>query len=138
SPLPASPARCFNGALETCTMDFRSTGFLFDVPDLTACRPSAAVTITAVRPDEQTQTCAPAFSGTKTVQFWSDYIQPATGTQAVYVNGAPVGGAPGAPINLNFNASAQATFTVVYPDAGRVQLNARHTGSGADAGLQMD
>src|SRR5690606_2064155 len=64
--------------------------------------------------------------------------QPATGTHAVYVNGAPVGGAPGAPINLNFTASAQATFTVVYPDAGRVQLNARHTGSGADAGLQMD
>lgn len=138
SPAPTNVTRCFNGLTETCTLNFVDSGFIFDVPTQTACRTSAAVTITAVKTADNGQTCAPAFSGARSVGFWSTYVDPATGMEAVSVNGAPVGTAsPGTGINLNFDANAQATFTVAYPDAGLMQLNARHEGSGVEAGLVM-
>ena len=139
TPAPTVATRCFNGATETCDLQFFDSGFIFDVPNLTACKTSADVTVTAVRTDDVTKTCAPAFTGTKTVNFWSTYSSPATGTQAVSINGTNITGAtPGTGIPLTFNAAAQSTFTVRYPDAGQMQLNARYTGTGSEAGLIMN
>jgi MSHA biogenesis protein MshQ len=140
TPAPTSATRCFNGATETCTLAFANSGFIFEVPDLTACKPSGPVTISAVRTDDVTQRCVPAFASvTRSVSFWSAYANPNTGAQAVSVNGTPVvGAAPGTALNLAFDANARATITVAYPDAGQMQLNARHTGSGAEAGLILN
>lgn len=138
SPVPTGGSRCFIGASETCSMTFVDSGFIFDVPNLTACKTSADVTITAVKTTDSGETCAPAFSGSKSVGFWSTYSSPITGTQAVSVNGTAIGtSSPGTAIALTFDASAQATFTVNYPDAGQMQLSARHDGAGSDAGLVL-
>jgi len=139
TPTPSGSARCFIGVTETCSMEFKDSGFVFDVPSQTACKTSpTAITISAVRTDLTTQTCAPAFSGPRTVNFWSTYVSPGSGSSAVSVSGTPVSGSnPGTGVNLNFNASAEATFTVNYPDAGQVQLNARYDGAGTETGLVM-
>jgi MSHA biogenesis protein MshQ len=140
APAPSVATRCFNGGTETCLFDFKTSGFIFDVPDLSACKTSGNVTITAVRADLTSQKCIPAFeSGTRAVNFWSTYTNPATGTLQAEVNGTPVAtSSPGTGINLAFAAGAVSTFTVRYPDAGQMQLNARYTGSGSEAGLVMD
>src|SRR3546814_14843386 len=83
---------------------------------------STDVVIRAVSTDDTTQTCAPAFTGTRTVNFWTDYMSPTSGTRAASVNATPVASvAPGTAIDLNFDNNAEATFTINYPDAG--QLN---------------
>ena len=140
SPAPIAATRCFNGATETCSLDYRTSGFIFDVPNLTSCKPFTPVTITAVRADDTSQKCVPAFeSGTRLVNFWSTYSSPATGSLQVEVNGAAVAtSAPGTGVNLTFAAGAVSNFSVRYPDAGQMQLHARYTGSGAEAGLVMD
>lgn len=131
-------SRCFTGALETCALDFRDSGFLFDVPTLLAGKPSGPIQMQAVRTDDTTQTCAPAFSGTRAVQFWSDYVVPASGATQVEVNGQPVPtAAPGAPINLDFDATASTQIDVRYADAGSVRLHARFDGSGNESGLLL-
>ncbi|MDX2299133.1 MAG: PA14 domain-containing protein, partial [Xanthomonadaceae bacterium] len=139
APLATAPTRCFVGASETCVMDFHDSGFLIDAPTQTACKTSNDVTIQAVRTDDTTQTCAPAFTGARSVSFWSEYVSPASGTKTLQVNGTDVAGiAPGTAMTLNFDASATATITVNYPDAGLLNLHARYIGSGSDAGLVLD
>jgi len=139
APLATNLTQCFDGATPTCVMDFRVSGFLFDVPTQTACKTSANVTIQAVRTDVTTQTCAPAFVGARSVNFWSEYVSPTSGTLPLNVDGsAIVGSAPGTPVTLNFDATASATLTVNYADAGQLNLHARYTGSGSDAGLVLD
>ena len=39
------------------------------------------------------------------------------------------------PVSLAFDAQGQSTITVNYPDAGKVQLDARYDGTGSEAGL---
>ena len=129
APLPSAATRyrCYVGATETCSASFAASGFKFDVPDLTACKPSPAVTITALQTGGG-GTCTGAFSGTKTVYFWSGYTNPASGAKKVSVNGTPVATAsPGTPISLTFDGTGKSSFTASYPDAGQMTLNASYT-----------
>jgi len=130
SPAPANPAECYPGG--SCGLEFFNSGFIFTVPNLTSCVGSIDVSIQAVRLDDATQTCIAAggFAGqTKTVNFWSSYLIPGTGSTALSVNGAPVSGAaPGTGVSLTFDASAQSSFTTSYNDAGQLQLNTRYDG----------
>jgi MSHA biogenesis protein MshQ len=138
SPAASNPTRCFIGATENCEMNFVDAGFIFNVPDQVSCETSAAVTIQAVKTSDTGVSCAPAFTDEKTVNFWIDYADPASGTRSLNVNGAPVSGSsPGTGISLTFDASAQASFTVGYADAGRLQLNARYEGTGDETGLVL-
>ncbi|WP_337924880.1 DUF6701 domain-containing protein, partial [Aeromonas veronii] len=41
------------------------------------------------------------------------------------------------PLSLVFDAQGQSTITVKYPDAGKVQLDARYDGTGSEVGLVM-
>ncbi|MCD6581003.1 MAG: hypothetical protein J7K90_04305, partial [Desulfuromusa sp.] len=96
----------------------------------------------AVRIDDTTQTCIAdgGFASTnKTVNLWSTYTNPATGTEQISLNGTNVAtSSPGTGISLNFDANATANFTVNYPDAGQMQLDARYDGVGTEeAGLVM-
>lgn len=107
APLATGLTRCFAGTVETCELEFHDSGFLFDVPTQTACKTSSDVVIRAVRTDDATQTCAPAFTGARSVDFWSDYMSPASGTQPLSVNATPIASsAPGTAITLNFDGNA--------------------------------
>ena len=123
-----------------CLIDFLDSGFIFDVPTLLANKESADIGLFAVRKDDTTEACVPAFeSGTRTLQFWSDYSDPNSGARPVRVNGTPVAGSlPGTDIDLVFSAGAQTTINVHYADAGLMTLNARYAPtSGEEAGLVM-
>ncbi len=140
SPAPVSATTCSNTSVPntSCNMDFVDSGFIFDVPNLTSCKTSANVTLSAVKKSDSGVNCAPAFTGNRTINFWSSYISPNSGTQSMTVSGTTVGTAsPGTGVTLNFNGSGQADITVNYPDAGQVQLNARFQGSGSESGLDM-
>ncbi len=141
--VPTNGVKCYNSGIEgDCTINFYDTGFLFDVPDLTSCQTSSSISIQAVRTDNTTLTCIAdgGFSNTnKTVNFWSSYVNPATGTEQVSLSGTDiVTASPGTGISLNFDANATANFAVDYPDAGQMQLSARYDGVGdEEAGLVM-
>lgn len=141
SPTPISATRCFGGTNEPCSLNFVDSGFIFDVPTVTACKTSANATISAVKNNPADATCAPAFSGNRLVNFWSTYVDPSTGTQPVSVdNGTVIAIAttsPGTAVDLNFDANAQVTITVNYPDAGLIRLNVRYEGTGDEADLVM-
>ncbi|MGK0674644.1 MAG: DUF6701 domain-containing protein [Halothiobacillaceae bacterium] len=132
-----------NGALVSqanCKVNFADAGFVFDVPNLTACETLPSVTLRAVKKNDNSTSCAPAFTGSRTVRFWSTYINPSSGSKAVRINDKPVTAAsPGVPIPLNFDISGEAKFTVSYPDVGQMRLDVRYDGSQAtnDAGLVM-
>lgn len=143
NPLPANGFRCYDSGVEgDCDIDFFESGFIFDVPDLTSCQTSANVSVQAVRADNVSETCiadAGFANVTKSVNFWSTYVNPAIGTEQIAINGTNIiGSGPGTPISLNFDGTASASINVRYPDAGQMQLNGRYDGLGPEeAGLIM-
>ncbi|MFM4776894.1 DUF6701 domain-containing protein [Aeromonas veronii] len=142
---PFSTTLCKAGAgtpsAAACTLNFADSGFFFDVPDSYSNQPQT-VTIKAVKKSDVTKQCVPGFaSQTKNVKFWSSYITPASNpyNSQMSVNSSTIGASQGAatPLSLVFDAQGQSTITVNYPDAGKVQLDARYDGSGSEAGLVM-
>ncbi|WP_244268504.1 DUF6701 domain-containing protein [Aeromonas fluvialis] len=142
---PFSTTLCKAGAgtpsAAACTLNFADSGFFFDVPDTYSNQPQT-VTIKAIKKSDVTKQCVPGFaSQTKSVKFWSSYISP-TGNpynSQMSVNSSAIGASQGAatPLSLAFNDQGQSTITVNYPDAGKVQLDARYDGTGSEAGLVM-
>ncbi len=142
---PFSTTLCKAGAgtpsAAACTLNFADSGFFFDVPDTYSNQPQT-VTIKAVKKSDVTKQCVPGFaSQTKSVKFWSSYISPASNpyNSNMSVNNSVLGTSQGAatPVSLAFDAQGQSTITVNYPDAGKVQLDARYDGTGSEAGLVM-
>lgn len=137
TPAPSNATTC-NFGTPSCTFTAADSGFVFDVPNHTAAM-TQDVTVSAVRKDDATQRCVPAFqSVTRTVNFWSSYLNPNTGTLAVSVAGSNVSGtSPGTGISLAFDANGQVVVPVSYPDVGQMRLSASYSGSGTSAGLVM-
>ncbi len=141
--VPANGVKCYDSGVEgDCDIDFYASGFIFDVPDLTSCQTSPNVSIQAVRTDDTSYTCVADggfASTTRAVNFWGSYSNPASGTERVSLSGTDIATAsPGTGVSLNFDANAMATFTVNYPDAGQMQLDARYEGAGTEeTGLVM-
>lgn len=147
---PFTQTLCRNGgsapAANQCQLTMQDAGLIVTVPDLIASRPDTTAQLRAVRASDNAQVCVPAFEHvTRSVRFWTDYVDPgASGRPAslqVQVNGSAVGLTSGTqtPVNINFGAGGVANMTVNYADAGRLQLNARYEGSAAtsDAGLVL-
>jgi MSHA biogenesis protein MshQ len=119
----------------TCSITVAETGFIFDVPTLTACKTSADVTIKAVKTGENTTQCISALTGNKTLSFWSEYDIPATGNNKVKINGADIATSnTGTNIDLTFDSNGEAQFTAQYDDAGQLNLTATYDESN---GLSM-
>lgn len=149
APAASNALRCYSGGQldATCTLSFADSGFIFDVPDIIANKAATNVVVKAVKKDDSTKQCVPGFASTsKTLNFWSDYIDPVAAgrpeSRHVSVNGSAIGrtSAEATPLTLVFDAQGQATLSSVnYTDAGQMQLNARYTGSAGagDAGLVM-
>ncbi len=126
-----------------CDLTFADSGLFFDVPDFVANRGAGPVTVRALKTDE-TQQCVPGFASVdKDIQLWSDYVTPdETGrvaSRAVLVNGVAIGNdlASATTQTLSFDALGETTITVNYTDAGQMQVNLLHTGSGDTAGLTL-
>ncbi|EKO3774553.1 MSHA biogenesis protein MshQ, partial [Vibrio metschnikovii] len=126
-----------------CSLTFADSGFVIDVPDFIA-NSSATATIKAVKTSDASLQCVPEFANVdKTINFWSSYIAPdissVVGSPTVSINSAEIGKNQvlASAIPMTFNASGEASFTLNYLDAGRMQLNARYQGSGAEDGLLM-
>lgn len=145
TPLPAAATECLNTATSgaSCDLTFYDSGFVYSIPTQTSCAVSAPVTIAAVRKDLTSQRCVPAFANrTADVNFWTTYVDPATGTRQLTLNNGSADtllptASPGTAVPLAFDANGEATVTVQYPDAGRLSLNSQFTGSGAESGLVM-
>lgn len=142
SPQPEAATRCFVGATESCALTFHEAGFLFDftaAQPLLAGRTATPVTIQAVKADPaDPQSCAPAFSGSRSVGLWFAYADPGSGSHSLEVNGTPLGtAAPGTPLQLDFDAQARAVLSLDYADAGLLHLHARYEGQNEEAGLVM-
>jgi MSHA biogenesis protein MshQ len=140
---PFTPDRCFVGGVQqaNCNLPFVDAGFVHEVSNHVS-DVVQNVTVRAVQVSDATRTCVPSFANvTRRVGFWSNYLNPTTGTQRVAVNGTAIGtAATGTGFDLAFNANGEANITVRYPDAGSVRLFSRYTGSAAngDAGLVMN
>ncbi|EPU1005562.1 DUF6701 domain-containing protein [Vibrio cholerae] len=138
----------YNGSdfsANNCTVNFLDSGFVVDVPNAYANQ-TVTGTIKAVRKDNASQQCLPSFGNVqKSVAFWSDYLEPSSGSSGfkvlpVVVNGTNVGQSANnaQPINLIFDQNGTAAFTVSYREAGNVALNARFTGSGDEQDLLLE
>ncbi len=139
NPEAEQPTRCFNAGIETnCQMEWFDSGFVLDLPDHVAATTQAG-SIAAVRRDDASQACVPAFSSqTRTAGFWFDYLNPTSGSQFANINGqALTTTSPGTPLELDFDANGVASLALVYTDAGALDIHALYEGSGADAGLVM-
>ncbi|ENM5762139.1 MSHA biogenesis protein MshQ [Vibrio mimicus] len=134
-----------NYSTANCTVNFADSGFIVDVPHAYANQ-TVTGSIKAVRKDNASQQCLPSFQNVqKPVSFWSDYLTPNSSdagfsAYTVSVNGTGIGQAANVatPLNLSFNQSGEANFTVAYRDAGNLALNARFTGSGNEQDLRLE
>jgi len=144
TPTPASATRCFNGLLETCSLDFRNTGFLFGaIPAQTAGTTSATHTVQAVRTDNNTGVCTGVFTGNvPNIELASECVNPGTcqsGQQVTFNNNgsgtiaannsASVGSWTAR--TLTFGVNSTASFTFAYPDVGAIRLHARYNINGS-------
>jgi len=127
-----------------CTIEFATSGFIFEIPDEFSNKPSKNILVKAVK-DGGGQQCLPAFKNqSKSLTFWSNYIAPKTGTKKISVKSGTTEKEVGdsdktaETFMLNFDAKGEAKIDVNYADAGNIELNARYTGSGDEAGLVMD
>ncbi|MGR6500815.1 DUF6701 domain-containing protein [Shewanella sp. Koi 1] len=142
-PLSKTLCRIGNGGLSenNCSLTFADSGFVFDVPDKRANRPEQ-VLVKAVKKSDVTKQCVPSFqSQTKTLNFWSSYHTPSApiSPKAVTINNTAIGTSSASPtaLNLLFDTNGQASISVNYPDAGKLQLDAQYIGSGNEQGLVM-
>lgn len=150
---PFSTTLCQKGAaLPTadCRVPFADSGLVFSVPDKLAAKPVSGIVVKAVRKDNISQTCQPGFTSvSRTVKFWSGYVNPATpsaepAARVTITNGPAIQAigtteATATNIPLSFNANGEATIGLNYADAGQLNLDAKYTGTAAtnDAGLVL-
>lgn len=145
SPAPSSSNVCVDTVAgnNSCVLTYHDTGFIYSVPDITACQNSVNFNIQAVRKDDTSQLCVPAFQNrTESINFWTTYSNPNTGTKQVRlthnnVNTTLATSSPGTIVSLGFDNNAAATVTVYYEDAGEVVLNSAFSGTGIESGLSM-
>ncbi|MFA7825904.1 DUF6701 domain-containing protein [Aeromonas dhakensis] len=142
-PLSTTLCRSGGGALSSaaCTLTFADSGFIFAVPDTYSNQPQT-VAIKAVKKSDVTKQCVPGFANqSKSIKFWSSYVSPASNiyNNRMSVNNSVIGTSQGnaTALSLSFDAQGQSSMTVTYPDAGKVQLDARYDGTGSEAGLVM-
>lgn len=134
SPTPANATRCFAGASETCVLSFADTGLLFSsIATQTAGAATGGHTLRAVRKSDNSAVCTTLFSGPVSIDLASQCIDPDTcAGRQVAINGQAIAANPASGIGsysavtLDFGSSSTASFSLAYPDVGRISLSARH------------
>ncbi|WP_157360262.1 DUF6701 domain-containing protein [Aliagarivorans marinus] len=86
-----------------------------------------SLTLTAVGKDESGADCSPLtdYAGSKNIAFWSDYVQPSSGTRQLSVEGNAVGASEAARTTLavSFSDGESDPIALNYNDAGRLAIN---------------
>ncbi len=150
----AKPVYCgINAAASisgSCSLTSESTGFVMTVSDH-AAEAAQTMTVRALSATSNPQVCTSAFGpgAVKAVTFKCSYSNPSSGTLPVRVGGLPLNAAgslvsscdgTGKPVTLTFAgtaATAAATTSFQYADAGQVQITASYTGSASEPGLSL-
>lgn len=155
SPAPQGATRCFNGATETCTLNFSDAAFILTnaaggaevtVPGQTAGVASSSYIVRAVKTDRTTGACTAGLTGAQTVNFGYECSDPAScaAGNLLSVNGVPVASNPNGGglfgsysytgINLTFDANGNATtpLNFSYEDVGQITLRMQKTVNGAN------
>jgi MSHA biogenesis protein MshQ len=135
-----SGATCWDGDAASCTHVYYDAGFDFAVPDHPSAKKVQSISIAALQTESGKKTCAPAFTGTKNVQFNCTYVDPDSAASVIKDNpdtgSRPVslqsgsatvsltcGGAAQA-LDLNFDKDGKALIDLTYTDVGKVTLTA--------------
>ena len=124
TPTGTPQIKCLNTVtgLNSCDITFYNSGFIFDIPDNYSCKPQNNISIKAVRKDDQTQKCVPAFANKPIpVDFGYNYVNPASGTKAPSIDNKSLDNPP---IDLYFNDNGSAEFDFKYNDAGQIGISA--------------
>ncbi|USD32879.1 MULTISPECIES: DUF6701 domain-containing protein [Vibrio] len=144
---PFSSNLCDDGSglsENNCDMVFSDSGFVIDVPDKYGAE-TVTATIKAVKQGDSATQCVPSFANvTKSVDLWSQYLDPVEGADLigqpkVSVESTEIGinESDATNFNLSFNSSGQASVNLNYDDAGHMQLNAKFNGTGDEQGLEL-
>ncbi|NOH55732.1 MSHA biogenesis protein MshQ [Vibrio coralliilyticus] len=145
--MPFSTNLCDDGSglsADNCDVLFSDSGFVIDVPDKYGAE-SVTATIQAVKQGDSATQCVPSFANvTKSVDLWSQYIDPVAGvdligTPKVSVENTEIGTSEAGSTNFNlaFDSSGQASVALNYDDAGHMQLYAKFNGTGDEQGLEL-
>lgn len=122
NPVAANGYKCYNSVTGTnsCDVVFYDSGFVFDILDNYSCKPQN-VTIKAVRKDDETQKCIPAFQNvTLPIDFSFSYVNPVSGSILPQVDNNSLDSS----VNLSFDGSGEAQFSFRYLDAGQIGVTA--------------
>ncbi|MFN3018900.1 DUF6701 domain-containing protein [Vibrio coralliilyticus] len=144
---PFSTNLCDDGSgfsADNCDVVFSESGFVVEVPDKYGAE-SVTATIKAVKQGDSATQCVPSFANvTKSVDLWSQYLDPVAGvdligTPKVSVENTEIGTSEAGSTNFNlaFDSSGQASVALNYDDAGHMQLNAKFNGTGDEQGLEL-
>jgi len=126
----SAPVQCYNSATRTSSCDMNFTGdvnFEIKVPDHKAGNTINA-TIQALKANATATACIPGFyNETKNVEYSCNYVLPTSGTLKMGLNAQSFAcNATGTtPLSTSFDSTGTGKLTLVYPDAGKVALNAR-------------
>lgn len=86
-----------------------------------------SLTLTAVGKDESGADCSPLsdYAGSKNIAFWSDYVQPSTGSRLLSVKGNDVGASEEnrTTLAVSFSDGESDPIALNYNDAGRLAIN---------------
>lgn len=139
----ATSSKCYVNSTQTCSLPFATSGFLISViPTHTAGTTSASnITLQAITGTGGGGSCVGLSSGSKSVDLAFSCDDPSTCTSGVQLkvtnstntttnvsgNNAGVSNLTYTAVPLNFNSSSQATFTLNYPDVGKLNLSARYS-----------
>lgn len=126
----SAPVQCYNSATRTSSCDMNFTGdvnFEIKVPDHKAGNTINA-TIQALKANATATACIPGFyNETKNVEYSCNYVLPTSGTLKMGLNAQSFAcNATGTtPLSTSFDSTGTGKLTLVYPDAGKVALNAK-------------
>lgn len=139
SPTPFNSTICYAGTSQSCSLPFASSGFVFStVPTQIAGTNSASISIQAIT-GSSGGVCSGLTSGSKAIDLAFQCIDPNTcAGKQVSVNSTAISSNPASSIsaytatNLTFDSSSKATFTINYPDVGKISLAARYSLGGGN------
>lgn len=133
SPAPVNPTTCYVNAAQNCNLPFAVSGFIFStIPVQTAGTTSATVTIQAIT-GSSGGTCSGLSSGAKNIDLAFQCDDPAScAGKQVSINSTAIASNPTSAIStytatsLTFDSASKASFTLNYPDVGKINLAARY------------
>ncbi|WOT04788.1 DUF6701 domain-containing protein [Shewanella youngdeokensis] len=139
---PIAPYYCYIDGVsvsnEGCNLTFANSGIYFDIDNTTACKDSAVFDLYAVETDPITQACKPVFANEQhQIDMDFEYISPsktAINEEAKLTVSSQLGtpnsvvlesGLVGQGLLAEFNSEGRAKLKINYPEAGKIQFDAR-------------